>query len=658
MAIGDDFTVNTAGDIRHASGSTNYTVLELHRWLQDLADDAQASGNDLIDITSSTPSERATDSIITLNSPYNIDDDAAENLYGGSITQDGGNTVYSGLQVLGSVNLTTTQLMVIQDGDIYQFTPTPASPFWGDQTAPYNGGGSTLMRILVKSRENGADYDGKKIRVQAREWFDSFDFFNVTLGQGESVAAIGTTDDPQNDTAKATVDAWTHVLNSGGTANAPTGGFQLIDLNNGNGNKEYISKWTLGADGPGAGRKGMYEYMKAIAVNATTKTTEGINGELYLGLTHEITYDGGSGTFQEREELRWGTNITYDTLANGPFTPGNIVTIGSNGASGRVMDDDGTDTLIVALDDTSITLLDGDTITEFPGPGAGATTTTADINVTIVDNDKQGGAGLIVGHDDNTGTGEFYIQLTAGDPPVDNLPLIGGTSNATAVTNTAPTAYTVPKVFPGVFTGSFIGAEGVGIDGDDLVSTDTIKPLDDSAQSPPNNVTITVNGLVTGDRVLVANRTGSAIDFAFDTHSALLTDGTSATMAMTTAIPLDTPTAAGSTVRIEDDNGVYVSIPYQSWTGSTFTFTGQGTGFYEGSDNANSAALNNVFISYIDYVDAGAGTISFTSAYQSDRDLFLRVRNGGASPIKTIENTTLVLGSTSQTITITRQADT
>ena len=46
MAIADDFSVAVNGDIRHVSGSTTYTVLQFHRFLQDLADDAQASGND------------------------------------------------------------------------------------------------------------------------------------------------------------------------------------------------------------------------------------------------------------------------------------------------------------------------------------------------------------------------------------------------------------------------------------------------------------------------------------------------------------------------------------------------------------------------------------------------------------------------------------
>lgn len=45
MAIGSDFSV-VGTDIRHISGTSVYTVLQLHEWLQDLADDASASGDD------------------------------------------------------------------------------------------------------------------------------------------------------------------------------------------------------------------------------------------------------------------------------------------------------------------------------------------------------------------------------------------------------------------------------------------------------------------------------------------------------------------------------------------------------------------------------------------------------------------------------------
>lgn len=44
MAIGDDFSVATNGDIRYTGTTTNYTVIAFHRWLGDLMDDALWTG--------------------------------------------------------------------------------------------------------------------------------------------------------------------------------------------------------------------------------------------------------------------------------------------------------------------------------------------------------------------------------------------------------------------------------------------------------------------------------------------------------------------------------------------------------------------------------------------------------------------------------------
>lgn len=651
-----DVSVAVNGDIRWTGGATpNYTVIELHRFLQDLADDPQASGDDLLDITSDTPSVRSTDSIITLNAPYNIDDTMAEHLFGGSITQANGDTLYSGLQVLGAVNTAATQLMVIQDGDLYQFTTTDTAPYWGTQAAGgYNGNAAAgvLMRVMLKTRENGVDFDNKRVRVQARHYSgsngDTYDFFNVRLGTGESVAAISSTPDAQNDTAQATVTAYADVLNSGGTANAPTGGYQLIDLNNGNGPQPYYSQWTFGAQPDGL--KALWEYTKDLSRTGSTKTIDGIIGEFFLGVTHEINYDGQTVNFTEREVVSWGTEITYDALVSGPFTPGNGVTIGTNGAGGRVLWDDGVSQLLVALDDTSITILNDDVITEYPGVAQAATTTTAAVNVTIIDNDKQGGSGVILADNDAGATGTMWIQLQSGVAPVDNLNLHGATT-ADGVTNGTPSSRTVPKIFTGTYTGTYIGAYGVGIDPNDLTASDTIQDLLLVTQTPPNNVTFTVTGLVAGeDYVLVGPRTATSLDKAQDTHTGVLTDGVTGTMVMTTAIPTDTPTSG--TVRIQDDNGVYALNPYSSYTGSTYTFTTQ----YEGSDNANSAALNDVFISYIDTLASGS-TESFTSVFLSTRDLFVRIRDGGASPIVTNEGTAAQLTNTGGTFAATRQSD-
>lgn len=649
MAIEVDFSVAVNGDIRHDSGTTNYTVLELHRFLQDLADDSQATGDDLVDITSDTPSDRSTDNIITLLGSYNIDDDAAEYLYAGSITQNSGDIVYSGLQVLGAVNNSATQLMIVQDNNYYQFTTTPASPFWGTQSGGgYNGNSAAgiLMRCLVKSRDNGADIDGKAIRVQARHWGDTYDFFNVALGQGESVAAVGTTPDAQNDTTQGTVTTYSHVTNAEG--------YQLIDLNNGAGNQPYYAKWTYGADTSSDGLKGVWEFIKDLSGNGSVKTIHGMTGEFFLGVTHDIDYIGASGTLQEDEILAWGTKIYYDTLVSGPFTPGNYVTIGSNGAAGRVLYDEGTDELLVALEDTSITLLNSDVITEFSGPGMAVTSTAAQINTgisAIEDNDKSGGSGKLLA-DDTSDT--IWIQLLTGVAPVDTLVLFGTTTTDSVIVDTAPTSKTIPKIFLGSYTGTLIGAFGIGVDSGDLTASDTIEDLLGVVQTPPNNVTFSVTGLNTltgGDRVLVGPRLAGVLDKSQLTLNTTLAGGAETSIVVGASSITDNTPATGN-IRVELDTGVYRLETYTANDGDN-TFTIASSSWV---DPADATSANDVFLSYIDK-NATAATESYTTIYTSSQDLFVRVRFGDSSdPIKTFE-APATLGSGGGTIAAIRQAD-
>lgn len=559
MAIADDFTVATNGDIRHTSGSSHYTVLELHRFLQDLLDNEQATAGslDYADITTSTLSDRKTNNIIELLGGANIDDDAAEYFYDGSILNTDG-TLYSGLKVLGAVNNANTQLVVVQDNALYSYTTTPASPFWGDQsTGGYNGDSASgvLMRCMIKTSLAGSDIDLKQIRLQARHWGDTYDFFNVTLGSGEAVAAIGTTPDAQNTTTQGTVTAYADVLNSGGTANAPTGGYQLIDLQNGNGAEPYYSQWTFGAQPDGL--KALYEYIKDLTGNTTTKTLSGLNGEFFLGVTHEIAYDNqdASEFFTEEETLSWGSGVTAGTG--------------------------------IILADTE--------------------------------------AGV-----DGGATGTLWIQLLTGIAPTDGIVIAGATCNADV--NGSPIIRTVPKIFLGSYTGSLIGAYGIGVDPDDLAATDRLTDLLNVNQTPPNNQTFTVSGLVASeDYVLVGPNTGSsAFDFAQLTSNAVETGAAVTSLLMSAAIPTDTPSTG--TLRVKLASGIYLKVDYSAYTGSTFTITS--TDF--STDNSN--ADKNVMISYIDKL-AGATAESFTAVYLSDRNLFVRRRDGGAaSPTKTFES--------------------
>lgn len=879
MAIEDDFSVATNGDIRYTGNTTStYTVLELHRFLQDLADDPQASGDDLVDITSSTPSERATDNIVSLNSPYNIDDTAARYLYDGSITQDDGDTVYSGLRVLSGPN-TGTELMIVQDDEILP-------SYWG---TGINAVGGDYMRVMIKTRTGGADIDGKRILVVAREEGDAFAEFPVTLGQGNSVAAVPTSDDLNNDTLRATVETWTTIVF--------TEGLRLIDIDNDTVNEEYYCEFDKGSqslndtyewakwqsarslitlngtdtgtdyainDGTISGQaqsftsrgqaevltearfrikvglgtptndiiahlyattagviptggiltsaepvlatvvtdraspttykevifrfNGDYEMTAstqyaivlrntgADASNyfevegAATGSVAGENksqdsggwtaqasadlwftvkssptlfsraGERHRGVTHQVPYTAQTGTFTEGEIVFWGTAVTYDNLASGSFVVGNYVTFEPSGGgavknAGKVLKNTGT-VLTVALESTAANLLDNDIIRKVGGA------TTADVNVTIADQDKAGGEGVILADGDDGATGDIYIQLIHGAAPVNTLGLEGRTSGATA-TASAPTSRTISPAFIGQSTGSnLIGAYGVGFDTNDIGSSDLFFDLTNTDRTPPNNVTFTVTGLVSGeDRVLVGPRAAGVLDKdQFTTDTALTAAAETVVSIATVAIPTDTPGAgegaSNTRLRVQRDSGVYKRQPYSSFDGATpgnFTmslpdsgsggiqldvvasagtitrgsgsflddgfeedcrFTG--SGFTNGGNNAtftvasvtalvitvvnnagmvdetgsgdervladgwdysadNAASGNEVFVAYIDTL-ADAATESYTAVYNTDRDLFVRVRDGGATPIKTFESPA-IFGSTSSSIPATRTTD-
>lgn len=314
MAIADDFSIATNGNIRYtgdAHGGASpgyYTVLELHRFLQDLADNATESSDDYMSIVRSNPSSRSTDNVITLNGSFNIDDTAAEHLYDGSITQASGDTVYSGLEVVGTVE-SGTQPQIVQNGSLL-------TNYW---TTGLNSdsGSNIIMRILVKTRSGGSDIDGKRIRVQARELSDTYAEFSLTMGLGVSVAAIFTSADLNNTTAAGTIATWSGISN--------TEGYQTIDLNNGNGAQPYYSQW----DKDSYTINQLYERTKWIQRRGTSETIHGINGELFRGITHEWDYDNeASGPFTEDETLSWGTGATAGT--------GLLLALDDNGTTGTM----------------------------------------------------------------------------------------------------------------------------------------------------------------------------------------------------------------------------------------------------------------------------------------------------------------------------------
>lgn len=619
MAIQDDFSIAANGDIRYTGSTTNYSVIELHRWLGDLMDDAQASGNDILDITDATASERATDNLITLNAPYNIDDTAAQHLYDGSIVQDGGNTIYDGIVVIANAGM---RLEIIQNGAL-------ATNFWttGLNADTANG---ISHRFMLKVRSGGNDIDGRRIIGTTREFGFSYSEFKVNgTARGNNVMALTYVTDLNNQTAEATVATWSTITN--------TEGYRLIDVNGDTTTEPYYSEWNKDSFTINQ----FYERVKWLSRRGSGSTVYGLNGALFRGVTHEVDLTGGSGTWNAVEAVSWGTGATAGT--------GQMLAINNTTATSA------TKMWIQLI--TGVAPSGSVTIT---GGGSGATNT-------------------------NSGT------------PTERTIQWGGSAPLTSTGS------------------SIIGNYGFGIEAADLSATDILFDLTNTQRNPPNNVSFTVNGLVSSeDRVLVtrlgytfaydneasgpfsdgetltftspagtakllelvdngttgymtvrmltgsppvdnstiAGATATAdvngtvsptIDVEQYTNAALLSGPTVTSIVVNETIDSDTP--ATGTVRILRNSGIRSVHSYSAWSGSTFTITSADFS----TDNA--AAGNGVFSSFIDKA-AASSSESFTVVFNTTRNLFVRVRDGGGTPIKTFETTGTLTGAGGSTTAI------
>lgn len=642
MAFLDDFTVAVNGDIRHASGTSTYTVLEMHRALQSIADDQYpVSSNDLVAIFSDDPSERATDNIITLNDysgisgpTYNIDATAAEYLYDGSVEQRGGDERYSGLVVVGSVPA-GTQLQIIQNGALL-------TSYWGTglNAVPAD---NILLRLCILTRSDGVDIDGRRIRVQAREQGDTFAEFNATLGQGNSTAAIFTGNDLNYTTT-----------NFAGWSIPATEGYQLLDIeDDGTADEPYYLTFNWGSGSGGANRANdIYEYWKEQSIRGSTNTIfGGLDTEIFHGLDTSWTYTGTDHA--ENVDVGWGTYINTGAVTGGPFTVGEVVNFGTSLAKGRVLFVDTVDTsLLVALE--SGTPQNAETVTGATS-GASATLSAGPTGAT------SGGGVIRTMAVDTTGN-ELWGQVIKGTAPAASATILLGSDLTATHTVTTPTAIAVNANWIGTSTGTaLLAGKGIGVsDPADTTTADSFTPLDTSTPvSPPNFQNFTVSGCVVGeDYVLVTNDNGATnIDVAQMTvDDGPYTSATQGTISVGAGnIPADTP--ATGTIRVERADGTYSRHPYTSYDNTTtgdFTLTST----FDASTN-NVPASANVYVSYIDKL-ATVTSEEVSIRYSAPRTMFVRVRDGGTAGdnigIKGYE-TTAAFGSGGGGATVTRTSD-
>lgn len=259
MAIGSDFQVASNGNIRRAAspGSTAiYSVLDLHAWLQDLADDASNTGDDEISILSSNPSRldgpRATNKPMSLNllSTYNIDDTAAQFFNFGSISQGSGDTLYTGVKSIGSPLVASSPVYIVQNG-------SKLTTFWA------NG----HIQILVKGKSGGSLIDSGDIRAYSRKYGQTYaDFAANLVAGGEQPVAISTALTDWTTLSKAAALALTGIAISVAD--------NSYDSGDGNGSKLYKGTITLSS---GRTVAEAAQYLQALCDESSVTT---INSEL------------------------------------------------------------------------------------------------------------------------------------------------------------------------------------------------------------------------------------------------------------------------------------------------------------------------------------------------------------------------------------------
>lgn len=614
-ADNDTFT----GDLG-ADGTVNglvhdraYTPLHSHRLLSDLNDDEDISGDDDLSRVDPTPSGKDTNKIVNLLSNIVFNDEISQHMYDGSINQASGDTLFSGVNLQVTSPLATTQPVLIQDDAI-------VTDYWKDGFMPHSIDGN--IRILKKTRDDGVDIDGKRMRGALLEFGEGYFFGGTTFDTATTALALFSANDGNNTTAVATV------------AGAPyntvvqTENYQTLDFNNGNGATPYDYSLDFGS----ASSLQSYERTKYIQRRGTAETLFGRNAQLFIGNNMNFAYNNETGNLTAAEILVWGTEITYTGQGATSFTIGEVLTF-SGGGKGRLLYDNdagATGTIIVDLDGATVPV-GAETIVGVTSGGDGT--------VGVVTSNSTAGKALLLGLSDDGTTGNVYLQHLTGLAPVNAQSLFGATSNQSIDVNGVISTRTINNQYIGVYTGTNYQTNfGLGVDATDAIVGDKLPNLLGATQEPPNNQTGAVTGIKEGDAVTCYPWNGVAVDVNGDALPTFdeMTLGTALTTASTQInvgagnIPTNTPSTGFLRVERDSDSNLDL-IEYSAHDGDAI-FTLVGTA-------PSVASLANTVMRALIDETAGVGitSLSFTAVYGAPAmDVAITVKNGSATngPIK------------------------
>lgn len=624
MAIGDDFTIDYVNKrIHHSAGATVYTVQEFYSWLMDSFDE-QASMDDTIPMSAQTPTAYTMinswfldigeaskayhflkgGAIQTSGYLNNIQVLVLDN-YTPCVVGDIGKTVNDDASPIGELlsydntaqkwwirtgsgdPIVDNSVMTIPTGtgagdaeddsvdgedlyaNVYTLGTIEATGLMyicqaGVKLDPDWWNADDHIDVLVQVKEAGTEIDGSVITVYLRVYTDLMDFYEIDLtAGGRNAVPLATFDDPDNQTAIATVMAYMANI-------------KVLFVN---GELIYDTK-TL--DDPIA-------YMILHAeTNHATGVLLNIGGGSAVSGTFELA--DVDGTFAQDEPLEICSELAFD-VQTALFTVGNTVEGVTSAATGivrKIIQDpqlEG-DVGILYITGVTGTWQDNETVQKQGGGGGSAT---SNIPTGLVENTfaalVNNATGMTVDEDidkdlDNgNGLQPYDVVIECGGQTVAKMyeyvkALIRRTSTNKIYTcdgstitiidgeqyQRAEAAFALKKASPlGTFAGGkFFGARAIWIENmhsDDSENYALIDALG-VTQNPPTMATIKVVSMVaTDDRCLVCESTGSGETIIKKNQYTLITQNSGInTLTVSGAIADDAPSSG--TVRVVYDYGL------------------------------------------------------------------------------------------------------
>jgi hypothetical protein len=429
-------------------------------------------------------------------------------------------------------------------------------------------------RFAIMTRTGGADIDNRVLFGQSRTYTRTFSEFKINgTARGNNVFAISDADDLNNNTAHATVEAYSdvHIVRTDSTANASgtnSAGQNILNVGVGEGtnfaqgdfimtdadsheykivsistdaltlNRNLVNAvsasenvWDLSIGFTQAdvdndttdedyyaywtkgaqSINGFFEYTKLLSADYTDHYIYGLPGDLFRGITHEIALTGTvTGTFDLVEGVSW--------------------TAGTGGAVGT---------------------------------------------------------GQMLAIEARTGSPtKLWVQLLTGGTPGTTATVTGDTSGATISTHGSTTPVDRSSLLTQPYSGASTGSAIIGSYGftlltpTDLGPSDKIFDLTNTLNPPPNSVQFDVTDLdITGgeeDYVNVYTYFGDTdINgdplggmYRWKLNAAITTDNIT-TVQIDQTIPTSVP--ATGYIQIIDDNGVTRKLAYTSHATDTFS---------------------------------------------------------------------------------------